>query len=60
MSIIRLASPLSLIAVAPCCHKQIRRQMEGGKPAAELGVLLRHGIFLERQAEMVTERRMDA
>lgn len=45
----------SLIAVAPCCHKQIRRQMEAGKPATELGVLLRHGIFLERQAEMVTD-----
>ena len=45
----------SLIAVAPCCHKQIRRQMEAGKPAGELHVLLRHGIFLERQAEMVTD-----
>ena len=45
----------SLIAVAPCCHKQIRRQMEAGKPAAELDVMFRHGIFLERQAEMVTD-----
>jgi Predicted RNA methylase len=45
----------SLIAVAPCCHKQVRRQMEAGKPAAQLDVLLRHGIFLERQAEMVTD-----
>lgn len=45
----------SLIAVAPCCHKQVRRQMEAGKPAGELEVLLRHGIFLERQAEMVTD-----
>ena len=45
----------SLIAVAPCCHKQIRRQMEAGRPAAQLDVLLRHGIFLERQAEMVTD-----
>ena len=45
----------SLIAVAPCCHKQIRRQMEAGKPAGQLDVLLRHGIFLERQAEMVTD-----
>ena len=45
----------ALIAVAPCCHKQIRRQMEAGKAADPLGVLLRHGIFLERQAEMVTD-----
>ena len=50
-----IAAGASLIAVAPCCHKQIRRQMEAGKPASELGVLLRHGIFLERQAEMVTD-----
>jgi hypothetical protein len=45
----------ALIAVAPCCHKQIRRQMEAGTPAATLGTMLRHGIFLERQAEMVTD-----
>lgn len=50
-----IAAGASLIAVAPCCHKQIRRQMEAGKPAAQLDVLLRHGIFLERQAEMVTD-----
>jgi hypothetical protein len=29
--------------------------MEAGKPVAQLDVLLRHGIFLERQAEMVTD-----
>ena len=45
----------ALIAVAPCCHKQIRRQMEAGQPAPRLMPLLRHGIFLERQAEMVTD-----
>jgi len=50
-----IAAGASLIAVAPCCHKQVRRQMEAGKPASELEVLLRHGIFLERQAEMVTD-----
>ncbi|WP_108396490.1 class I SAM-dependent methyltransferase [Devosia submarina] len=44
-----------LIAVAPCCHKQIRREMEAGQPEGKLDVLLRHGIFLERQAEMVTD-----
>lgn len=45
----------SLIAVAPCCHKQIRREMEAGQPEGKLDVLLRHGVFLERQAEMVTD-----
>ena len=42
-----------LIVVAPCCHKQIRREMD--TPANRKDFLLRHGIFLERQAEMVTD-----
>ncbi len=50
-----ISAGASLIAVAPCCHKQIRRQMEAGKPEDKLAILLRHGIFMERQAEMVTD-----
>jgi SAM-dependent methyltransferase len=50
-----IAAGAALIAVAPCCHKQIRREMEAGHPEGKLDVLLRHGIFLERQAEMVTD-----
>lgn len=44
-----------LIVVAPCCHKQIRRQMEKGKAVNDLDFLTKYGIFLERQAEMVTD-----
>ncbi len=44
-----------LIVVAPCCHKQIRREMEKHKATNELDFLTKHGIFLERQAEMVTD-----
>lgn len=44
-----------LIVVAPCCHKQIRREIEKGKVKNELNFLTKHGIFLERQAEMVTD-----
>lgn len=44
-----------LIVVAPCCHKQIRREIEKNKVNNELDFLLKHGIFLERQAEMVTD-----
>lgn len=44
-----------LIVVAPCCHKQIRREMEEGKTPDDLSFLLRHGTFMERQAEMVTD-----
>lgn len=44
-----------LIVVAPCCHKQIRRQMETSKVSNNLDFLTKYGIFLERQAEMVTD-----
>lgn len=44
-----------LIVVAPCCHKQIRREMEKSKVKNELDFLLKHGIFMERQAEMLTD-----
>jgi len=50
-----ISAGAALIAVAPCCHKQIRRQMEAGTADQRLSPLLRHGIFVERQAEMVTD-----
>ncbi len=42
----------SLIICAPCCHKQIRKQM---KCKSEMAPILKHGIFEERQAEMITD-----
>jgi SAM-dependent methyltransferase len=44
-----------LIVVAPCCHKQVRREMEKNKVKNEMSVLTKYGIFMERQAEMVTD-----
>jgi SAM-dependent methyltransferase len=44
-----------LIVVAPCCHKQIRRELEKHKTKNDLDFLIKHGIFMERQAEMVTD-----
>jgi hypothetical protein len=44
-----------LIVVAPCCHKQIRREMEKSRRHNDLDFLMKHGIFIERQAEMVTD-----
>lgn len=46
-----------LIVVAPCCHKQIRREIEANaatcsEPAREL---IKHGVFFQRQAESVTD-----
>jgi hypothetical protein len=44
-----------LIVVAPCCHKQIRREITTYKVSNDLDFLTKHGIFMERQAEMVTD-----
>ena len=40
------------IICAPCCHKQIRKQMA---PINALRFITKHGILLERQSEMVTD-----
>lgn len=40
------------IIVAPCCHKQVRKSMA---PENELKAVLKHGIFLEREAELLTD-----
>lgn len=44
-----------IIVVAPCCHKQIRREMEHAKEWDGLDFMLGHGIYRERMAEMVTD-----
>ncbi len=41
-----------LIIVAPCCHKQIRKQMQRHEA---MQPILRHGILEERQAELLTD-----
>jgi ribosome modulation factor len=50
-----IAAGAALIVVAPCCHKQIRREMEKAGPRNRDDFLLKHGVFLERQAAMVTD-----
>lgn len=42
------------IIVAPCCHKQVRREMEKSVPEP-ISDITRHGILLEREAEIVTD-----
>lgn len=49
-----ISAKADLIVVAPCCHKQIRREMEKSRNDT-LEFLLRYGTFMERQAEMVTD-----
>ena len=50
-----IAAGSELIVVAPCCHKQIRREIEAAHQGTDLDFLMKHGIFVERQAEMVTD-----
>ncbi len=54
----------SIILASPCCHKEVRREMkramkeEGEQQAVGIesqAAVLRHGILLERTAEVVTD-----
>jgi len=47
-----IAAGAALLVVAPCCQKELRPQLA---PPEVLSGALRHGIFLERQAEFVTD-----
>jgi Methyltransferase domain len=47
-----LETQAQAIIVAPCCHKQIRKEMNTQN---ELADILKHGILEERQAEIVTD-----
>ena len=47
-----IESGAKLIICAPCCHKQIRQEMEKSKVVDSI---TRYGIFLERQAVMITD-----
>ena len=44
-----------IIIVAPCCHKQIRREMKASSEIGDLDFLLRFGTYQERFSEMVTD-----
>ena len=47
-----IKSGADLIVCAPCCHKQIRQEMES---SGLTDAITRYGIFLERQAVMITD-----
>ena len=47
-----IESGAKLIICAPCCHKQIRQEMEKSKV---VDAITRYGIFMERQAVMITD-----
>ncbi|MEE9349067.1 MAG: SAM-dependent methyltransferase [Flavobacteriaceae bacterium] len=47
-----IASKADIIITAPCCHKQIRKQLKGSNQESPI---LKYGIFKERQYEMLTD-----
>ena len=47
-----IESNAKLIICAPCCHKQIRQEIEKSKI---VDPITRYGIFMERQAVMITD-----
>jgi protein-L-isoaspartate O-methyltransferase len=47
-----IKSDVKIIICAPCCHKQIRKQIN---PTNELKEITRHGILEERMAEILTD-----
>ncbi|MGV3531627.1 MAG: class I SAM-dependent methyltransferase [Chthoniobacteraceae bacterium] len=47
-----IQSGASVMLLAPCCHKEVRQQMAVPPLMKEI---LRHGILLEREAEIVTD-----
>ena len=54
-----IAAKAGIIVVAPCCHKQIRREMKASGSTSDktgdLDFLLRFGTYQERFSEMVTD-----
>ena len=48
-----------IIVVAPCCHKQIRREIKAsgsqGHKIADMEFILRFGTYQERLSEMITD-----
>lgn len=47
-----IQSEAGLLVMAPCCHKELRPQIQ---PPDELRDVLRHGILLERESEILTD-----
>lgn len=47
-----IQSDASMIVCSPCCHKQIRKQMN---PSNSLGNITQFGILKERQSELITD-----
>ncbi len=47
-----IAAGAAIIVCAPCCHKELRAQLSSPHP---LRAILKHGVHLGQEAEMVTD-----
>ena len=47
-----ITSNAKIIICAPCCHKQVRKQMN---PSDDLRLIAQYGLLKERQAEIITD-----
>ena len=47
-----IQSKAEVIVVAPCCHKQVRKEISCH---TDMRAILKHGILEERQAELITD-----
>ncbi len=45
----------AILIASPCCHKELRPQLSAHAAGAPLAPLLRHGVHLGQQAEMLTD-----
>jgi hypothetical protein len=50
-----IAAGARMILTAPCCHKELRPQIDAARHSGPLADVLRHGLFAERHAEMATD-----
>ena len=54
-----ISNNFDVIITAPCCHKEVRPQLDAGYTAADAvpayASMLRHNIYRERTAEMLTD-----
>jgi SAM-dependent methyltransferase len=50
-----IRSEAKLFLGVPCCHQDLNQQLQAGGEALVMRPILRHGIFRERQAEILTD-----
>jgi hypothetical protein len=50
-----ITSGAKVLLSAPCCHHHLNAQLKASGPAEVLRPILRHGLLLQRQADLITD-----